>query len=554
MDQDIIIWHLIWTFLVNSYLVDGQEVQITQGRLKGSSEKSRNGTTYFSFLGVPYAKPPVGDLRFKEPQPHPGWSENLNVTKIGNDCPQRSLVNNQLAGDEDCLFLNIHTPKLDPNAMLPVMVYIHGGAFKAGSGGIFRAKFLMDRNIVFVTINYRLGILGFLSFLDDVIFGNFGLRDQIFALKWIQNNIAQFGGDSNRVTIFGGSAGAASVDYLVISPLAKGLFHNAIIQGGTATSPWAFVPQPIALQRAEAVSTLVGCPSRPTAEALKCLRNVSCEVLVQAADKFLEIGMFPLAAFSPVIDSYLGPDQAVVPDYPLVLPPNPGVHIILGFNSYEGNMVASLVCFNDFYLAKAMEKDMTRALPLMSCVQDQVEYHEKGRLVTMLVDYYLKGQNITKDNVVKFADMGTDLIFGHSSFKAALNYYRNVPVYFYLYDIEPRVPLLSLFGDCPHIKGPSHGEEIIFFFDDIFTTVKLNREEEQLSNTLLDLWTKFAETGVPTSSWTPVSSDRIDYLHMTRTGITMKRGLYENRMKFVDSLPLLTNRYDVRHEIEKTEL
>ncbi|XP_008468779.1 esterase FE4-like isoform X1 [Diaphorina citri] len=540
----------VWILLAALHLAHGQVVQINQGRLRGTAERSRNGVKYFSFLGIPYAQAPEGELRLKDPQPHPGWSDTKNATEHGNECPQRNYFNHQLIGSDNCLFLNVYTPKIDPNAKLPVMVYIHGGAFKGGNTRFLKEKFIMDKNIVYVAIQYRIGILGFMSFLDDVIPGNFGLKDQIFALKWVQDNIAHFGGDPSRVTIFGGSAGAAAVDYLVISPLAKGLFHNAIIQGGTATSPWAYIPQTVAKQRAEAVATLLGCPSKPTTEALACMRDIPSDNFIIVTDKFLEWDLSPLGPFSPITDSFMGAG-AVVPDHPLALPPNP-VNIILGYNSYEGNMIASMVCFNEFRLARDMEVDLPRRLALLTNLQDQVKYSEKAKVADRLFEFYLNSQNISKDNVYKFADLGTDILFGHPSFKAALNYYKKVPLYFYLYDITPRITLLTMFGNCTHLRGPSHGEEIVYFFNDIIPNFELTPEEHKLSHRLLDLWTSFASTGVPSDTWTPVASDRIEYLHMTNDGFKMARGLYEDRMRFVDTLPLLNNQYNLRHE--KTEL
>jgi para-nitrobenzyl esterase len=205
------------------------------------------------FKGIPYAAPPVGDLRWRAPQPPLKWQ---GVRKAGEFCPacmqvqtgarnpwtEEFLSHDSLS--EDCLFLNIWTPAKSGTDRLPVLVYIHGGAYTEGSGSVkvYDGEALAKKGIVVITINYRLGVLGFLAHPElsaeneDSVSGNYGLLDQIAALKWIQGNIAAFGGDPNRVTIAGQSAGAGSVNMLVVSPLARGLFHGTIAQSGSGVS------------------------------------------------------------------------------------------------------------------------------------------------------------------------------------------------------------------------------------------------------------------------------------------------------------------------------
>ncbi len=213
-------------------------VAIDSGRLLGRAESS-----LVSFKGVPYAAPPLGELRWREPQPVAPWQGTRSAQALGKSCIQKpSLSIDSGAGDprpmgEDCLNLNVWTPRVEPGAKLPVMVWIHGGALIFGSGGlaVYDGTPLAQRGAVVVTINYRMGALGFFAHpgLAKAQAGgpvNFGLLDQIAALKWVQRNIAAFGGDPGNVTIFGQSAGAESVLALFASPLAKGLFHKGIAQ------------------------------------------------------------------------------------------------------------------------------------------------------------------------------------------------------------------------------------------------------------------------------------------------------------------------------------
>jgi para-nitrobenzyl esterase len=196
------------------------------------------------FKGIPYAAPPVGELRWKPPQPPPTWDGVREAKEFGHQCIYRGPGAFAGPGSEDCLSLNIWTPAKRPGERLPVMVWIHGGGFQFGSGRwpLFEGTALARLGVVLVTLNYRLNIFGFFSHPDlakespNGVSGNYGLLDQIAALKWVKNNIAKFGGDANRVTIFGESAGGSSVAYLMISPLAKGLFHRAIIESGGISS------------------------------------------------------------------------------------------------------------------------------------------------------------------------------------------------------------------------------------------------------------------------------------------------------------------------------
>ncbi|XP_063223074.1 esterase E4-like [Bacillus rossius redtenbacheri] len=217
---------------------DSPTVKLSQGTLRGGSTETADGTKYYRFLGIPYARPPVGNLRFATPRDPESWSGVRNATNFGSICHQVK------GGSEDCLFVNVFTPKLPTSrsdaSLLPVMVYIHGGAFVTGSGNIPPGQ-LINHGLVVASINYRLNVFGFLSVNGTDAPGNAGLKDQSAALRWVQKNIAKFSGDPNNVTIFGESAGGASVHYNVLSPLSKGLFQRAISESGSALNPWAFI-------------------------------------------------------------------------------------------------------------------------------------------------------------------------------------------------------------------------------------------------------------------------------------------------------------------------
>ncbi|XP_058124031.1 pyrethroid hydrolase Ces2a-like [Anopheles ziemanni] len=221
-----------------------------QSTAQGVRNSTFNGVQFCEYLGIRYAKPPVGLLRFADPVFEEPEGHN-NYTAYGNKCPQFDDINEQtsVAGAEDCLFLNIFTTVnnttsrdgSDRIVMLPVLVFIHGGSHVVGSGEVHGVDLLMENDVIVVTINYRLGVFGFLKDEKHNITGNYGLKDQLVALQWIQRYVSYFGGDPNRVTVMGHSAGAGDLSHHLYSDRARGLFQGAILLSGSMLAPWAML-------------------------------------------------------------------------------------------------------------------------------------------------------------------------------------------------------------------------------------------------------------------------------------------------------------------------
>ena len=216
------------------------------GDLSGIAMQTRKGRTIFAYQGIPYAEPPVNQLRFKKPKALsvPAWAGTFAATSKPNRCVQMNSIKIPFfttMGDENCLQLNVYVPKTDTKKPLPVMVWFHGGGFTSGdsSDRVYGPKYLLDKDVILVTANYRLGIFGFFTLGHTEAPGNLAMWDQHESLKWVQANIASFGGDPNKVTIFGESSGGISVSYQLASRKNsdKGLFHAAIIQSGPIDLP-----------------------------------------------------------------------------------------------------------------------------------------------------------------------------------------------------------------------------------------------------------------------------------------------------------------------------
>ncbi|KAG6440827.1 hypothetical protein O3G_MSEX001506 [Manduca sexta] len=271
----------VYVFLLCLVQSNAVQVKIREGRLQGSVRQTQAlNKTYYSFQGIPYAKPPVGNLRFMPPQPADRWTGVRNATEHVSVCPQFDILSQvYIPGSEDCLFINVYTPNPTTRTPYSVLFFIHGGGYKSFSGDTsrFGPDFLIEKDVVVVTINYRLDSLGFLC-LDDTVSGNMGLKDQVLALQWVKRNIKYFGGNPKSVTIMGESAGAAAVGLHLISPMSKGLFQRAVSMSGVPTNDYNINYKP--QMRAKKLAKMLGMVSENTTEILEFLQSIDFEKLI----------------------------------------------------------------------------------------------------------------------------------------------------------------------------------------------------------------------------------------------------------------------------------
>ncbi|XP_023316080.1 venom carboxylesterase-6-like [Trichogramma pretiosum] len=284
----------------------------------GRYKTTFKGRKYEVYEGIPYCLPPIGELRFAYPQIilNKHWGK-LEATNGSHRCVQYLDVPpnengetpagpGRVVGSEDCLHLSINAPaRQDKSQLLPVIAFIHGGSFQYGSGLPFASDnpYLMDRDVVFVAMNYRLNVLGFLSTEDKNLPGNLGLKDQQAALIWIHNEIKAFGGDPDRVTLVGFSAGASSVQYHYLSPVSRGLFHAGIAISGSILNPWGFALN--AREKARKLAALVNCPGtndEDTRRMVECIKKKPAYELATATKEFQRWQFMPEAPFAPVVE------------------------------------------------------------------------------------------------------------------------------------------------------------------------------------------------------------------------------------------------------------
>jgi para-nitrobenzyl esterase len=462
-----------------------EPLQIDSGQISG--KRLGDGGLLRVYKGIPFATPPVGDLRWQPPQPPAAWSGVRDCTEFGPVCPQAPYPKESIYArepepqNEDCLFLNVWTPAPTPDAKLPVMVWIHGGALTRGSGsiGAYDGQQLARQGVVLVTLNYRLGPLGFLAHpalsreSPHKASGNYGLLDQVAALEWVQRNIAAFGGDPSRVTIFGESAGSWSVCSLVATPLAKGLFQRAIGQSGGGFKPMQFLSeerngQPPAERTGERLAKQLGCDQAE--DPLAAMRAKSADEIVAAASKDPERGRARMN-----VDGWVFPDE-VLTIYEAGRQ-NP-VSVMVGSNADEGTTLfaalvpTSLKAFEA--LAKVRYKDLA------------------GQFLEL---YPARGDSDVRD---AFLHGSRDEWFSWEMRTwARLMRKAGRPAYLYFFSHVPPVPNAAQYGAY-------HAAEILYVFDNLAQASRpAEAADAALAEAMSGAWVRFATSGDPNGGQLP---------------------------------------------------
>ncbi|XP_040284113.1 cholinesterase isoform X3 [Bufo bufo] len=479
---------------------DEDDIVLTKsGKVKGI-QISVFSKTITAFLGIPYAEPPLGALRFKKPEPIQPWSEVWNATEYGNSCYQyvdqtfpgfsgAEMWNPNTQLSEDCLYLNIWIPSPKPrNAS--VMIWIYGGGFQTGTSSldIYDGKFLArNERVIVVSLNYRVGILGFLAFPGNPEApGNAGLFDQRLALQWIHENIAAFGGNPKSITLFGESAGGGSVSYHLLSPKSHPYFTRAIMQSGTANSPWGAISGTEAHNRALIIANMLSCSFRNETEIIACMRSKTPQEMIERS--------LSIVTDKSLIELNLPP--AVDGDFLIDLPENllqlgqlkRDAQILTGVNKDEGTyfLVYQIPGFSkdheSFINQTQFQKSVKRAFPKATeLAVDSVIFH------------YTNWED--EHNPVLNRDAMADIIGDYNFVCPLLEFTkRNVELgnKAYIYFFNHRSSKLA----WPAWMGVVHGYEIEFVFGiPMHRRLNYTKEEEQLSRTVMKFWANFAKTG-----------------------------------------------------------
>ncbi len=447
------------------------EVALDSGRIRGVVEEDIN-----VYKGIPFAAPPVGALRWREPQPVKPWDGVRDCTEFGKAAVQSpsSYPVSRPVGEvsEDCLYLNVYSDAESADERRPVMVWIHGGAYRTGSGKIYDGTELAKKGAVVVTINYRLGPFGFFAHPDlteespNNASGNYGILDQIAALEWVQRNIAQFGGDPDRVTIFGESAGAGSVAILMVSPLAEGLFHRAIPQSPPAyrdiqhlTESWYDHPpfEQDGLEAAEALE----------AKTLAELRAVPADEILKKTGR--------IARSQPIVDGY---SVTADPMITFARGLQHDVPLLVGSNSDEGT----------FFMPPTVKKDQLDAQVAQS-------FGDDAKAFKKLYPY-------TNDEEAAYvrADHMGDMVFT-TQVMAMADLMRTVNSDAYAYFFTRVWP-----NELGERGRAFHAAEIAYVFDTLDAygpKYTFEEADAELADAMSSYWVQFAATGNPNKPGLP---------------------------------------------------
>ncbi|XP_070254682.1 liver carboxylesterase 1-like isoform X2 [Myotis yumanensis] len=446
------------------------------------------------FLGVPFAKPPLGPLRFAPPQPAEPWTFVKNTTSYP---PIKENI--PLKFSEDCLYLNIYTPAdLKKKSRLPVMVWIHGGGLVVGGASTYDGLALSaHENVVVVIIQYRLGLWGFFSTGDEHSRGNWGHLDQLAALRWVQENIANFGGDPGSVTIFGESAGGESVSVLVLSPLAKNLFHRAISESGVFLTSGLVKKDTKAT--AQQIATFAGCQTTTSAVMVHCLRQKSEEELLETSLKmnFLRLDLHgdPRESqpfLSSVVDGVLLPKM---PEELLAEKQLNSVPYMVGINQQEFGWILPMMM--GFPISEG-KLDQKTASSLLWQAYSFTNIPEA--LIPAVIEKYLGGTDDPVKKQDRFLDLLGDVVFGVPAVTVARGH-RDAGAPTYMYEFRYR-PSFSAVMRPKTVIG-DHGDEIFSVFGVPFLKEGASEEEIKLSKMMMKFWANFARNGNPNGEGLP---------------------------------------------------
>ncbi|CAH1801579.1 unnamed protein product [Owenia fusiformis] len=549
--------------------------EVLQGKLEGvritrnDNFESSKTNVIDAYLAIPYARPPVEEHRFRNPDTAAVWQGIKNATLPGPVCPQphtEYLVEGGWDMDEDCLILNVHSPfeAGNPAAKYPVMFYIHGGSYSSGSGYMYTGEVLAQTGVVVVTINYRLGFFGFFTD-ENSLSGNYGLYDQLLALQWTKDNIGAFRGDPDLITIFGNSAGGSSVGLHLFSPLSQGLFHRAIIQSGPPNAFWAVHNKTVNLQSyAREVAEKLNCNFNGDPD-VECLQKQHWANILDKTEHLPRISPSN-TNMKPWIDGRFVLES---PDYNLQMGVFHKVPTMIGFTTSE--WASNIGWFLREYFTER-NKNPTKNWELdrqtfLDCIDHvvTVRFGWDKAVSEVIKNMYTDWDNINDQNITrqKYIDFVSDLSLVVPSIYmgARLAKADDSQVYMYSFDVTS-----SIFPK--KWMGSYHGNELNYLFGSPFTGLNVDGQEgryrvfteddKRESGNVMELWSNFAKYGKPTpeghkkGTYWSLMSEEGEYLHISNKKAVMKKQLKPDKVAFWQKLiPKLQNMVtSSRYELE----
>ncbi|KAK2587558.1 hypothetical protein KPH14_003687 [Odynerus spinipes] len=558
------------------------------GLIAGKWSTSARDLPIANYLGIPYAEPPVGDLRFRSPQPWSrSWTGVRNVTQDGSPCVQRTL-SGTILGEEDCLYLNVFVPEILDSRFAaykrPVLVFIHGGSFNTGYGSskLFAPTYFADQQVILVVMNYRLGPLGFFSLGSKPAPGNYGLKDMVLALKWVKENIEQFGGDPNLVTLMGQSAGAGATHILALSKQTEGLFDKYILHSGSALATWALHPRRSIRRSSLDLATSLGCLSliRNTTETnitdsdnststdqdntkfedyfegeeseefdeevVECMRSMNTSSILEKIPEQYLWKENPYCIFGPTLEDDSS-DDAILSIHPMEIIEKQlfrDMPCIIGVVRDEG-LLKTIEAYIDASAQDMLIDNFEMFLPTFLEAQEVV--NNVSELARAIEDFYFHG-NISYNFINIITQVAGDGLITWPTYKAVKyqSEVMNTSLYFFLFSYGGTYS--GTFKTANQIRyGVTHGDDINYLFPIYnyeLSALSLHNTDEDwtMINVMTEMWANFMRTGVPRAWRTTEWPDYRDHREFMSFGagrtvdIRVEGDFLSDRMEFWETL------------------
>lgn len=549
--------HII--FAATCTIVLCQEYEVVQtavGKIRGLVE-TVGKEKVFNFRGIPFAKPPIGDLRFRKPQPYGPWDYTLDATKDASPCMQtlnfgglKFVTNDEIS--ENCLVLNIHVPgKISNSQNKAVMVWIHGGGFFIGQGSWYNASELaLKGDVIVVTVNYRLGIFGFLSTFDEASPGNYGLWDQILALQWVKSNIAAFGGNPSLMTIFGESAGGISVSLQTLIPYNKGLFQRAIAQSGVANTAKLATKSRAVYDFFAQQGDCNDISQENTHTWVQCLRQLPAAKLLNVSMEVMKHHMTKMD-FNMILGPALDGDLFKADPRDLFSDTSSeeqkffrSLDYMAGTTDGEGSLLLMMLPM----LAEKYQMNITEGVPTSVICEVYTPkfanvYYNGARGAADALCSKCKVDN-SKENYLaqqgeNLMNLYGDLLFVGPTIKTLKEHEKKNPkakTYHYVFTADRDFSEMGIHRP-PWYQRSGHGTELLYLFgsNGLTGVYNLTDSELKLTDVMIKYWSNFAKYGDPNGQslpqWKEYGSEK-NYLDLNHQ-ISSGKDLFSDRISFL---------------------
>ncbi|XP_046480871.1 carboxylic ester hydrolase-like isoform X1 [Neodiprion pinetum] len=499
------------------------KVVTSLGPIEGHYQMSSEGHRIEAYEGIPYAIPPIGNLRFEIAKPISSWTGVMMAKEPGPMCLQygremKSTVQ-KIRGSENCLYLNVYTRSTSSPHGSPVIFFINGNSFMTGAGSDFGPEYLLNQDVILVTSDSRSGILGFLSTEDHIVPGNMGMKDQVIALRWVKKNIGSFGGDPSRITIVGHSSGGISAQYFYLTNITAGMFQRGMSISGTVLQPQALIEKP--LSKAKRVAALVGCPTGKIRSMVDCLKAQPADKIVLTIKDFeLFQGVYS-TVFGPVVEKGHG-------DFKMIDRP-PMESLALGFvqdlpwycvGVEDDGLITSAGLLNNPLQLYLFDMNFGKIAPSLLGYNDTVPESKKPEVTRLIKEKYFNKRPIDLLSAREVTKIITDWLYGIGNEKAARMHARAIrsPVRSCLFTYKGSHSITEILTGNTMNYGVSQYDDLAYLFPLFFTPT--SQQDLKMQKIMTNFWVSYATNGTADMSveWSNLNPCQTEYRYLQIAG------------------------------------